>query len=39
MSEFNIHSANRLPPGPSGMGAKVVEGTLSLIQKKRRSTP
>ena len=34
MSEFNIHSANRMPPGPSGMGAKVVEGHLSLCPAK-----
>jgi len=27
---FTISSTNRLPPGPAGMGAKVVQGHLSL---------
>lgn len=39
MSEFNIHSANRMPPGPSGMGAKVVEGHLSLCSAKEAVHP
>ncbi|GAH25141.1 unnamed protein product [marine sediment metagenome] len=39
MSTFNIHSANRMLPGPSGMGAKVVQGHLSLIQKTEAVHP
>jgi hypothetical protein len=27
---FNIESINRLPPGPHGLGAKVVEGYMTL---------
>lgn len=39
MSEFNIRSANRMPPGPSGMGAKVVQGHVSIRSYKEAVHP